>query len=157
MFPNPGTPRILTNPEALKLYFGEVKTVSAQLEFHLLDEDLGTIDFLGIPFTYLSYFQGGMKVTGFRVGDFAYISDIREYTDEIFVQLKGVEKLVVSAIGAIASPLHLSIEEAIAFSRKMGAKKTWLTHLSHQVDHEKMSKELPSGVALGYDGLQISF
>ncbi len=136
---------------------GEVATVSTQLEIHTLDEDTGAIDFKNIKIEYFSYFQAHVKVTGFRLGDFAYVTDIREFTDEIFVILKGIKKLVISAPRKKTSKLHLSLEEAILFSQKVGAQKSWITHIAHELDHEKINAELPDKVHLGYDGLEIEF
>lgn len=136
---------------------GEVPTLSAQLEFQILEEDLGSTEFLGVKLDYMSYFQGGVKVNGFRIGDFAYVSDIREYDDSVFLALKGVKKLVLSALREAPSPLHLSLDEAVAFAQKVGAKETRLTHVSHAVDHEIINQKLPPTVQIGYDGLEMEF
>ena|SRR3990167_990582 len=136
---------------------GEAATVSAQLEFHLLEEDIGEREFLGVKIGYASYFQGDMKVTGFRIGDLAYISDIRDFDDSIFVALKGIKTLVLSALMEGPSRVHLSFQEAISFAKKAGVHKTWLTHMTHTVDYEAASKNLPPDVKLGYDGLELEF
>ena len=141
----------------LFLPIGEVPTISAQLEFQMLEEEASTVEFQGVNFEYCSYFQGHMKVTGFRLGNFAYISDIREYEETVFDSLKNVDYLIVSALRESMSPVHFNIEEAIAFSKKVGAKKTWFTHISHNLEHEEIEKKLPKGVHLGYDGLEIEF
>lgn len=127
---------------------------AAQLACQALEGESGETEFLGLRIQYVSYAQGGMKVTGFRMGNFAYISDIREYAPTIFDALRGVEKLVLSALRAERSPVHLSIAEAAEFAERVGARETYLTHLSHAVDAEHA---LPQGVALGYDGLEVSF
>ncbi len=136
---------------------GEAPTLSAQLEFQILEEDSGDVEFLGTKWSYLSYFQGGTKVNGFRLGNFAYISDIRDYDPSVFVTLKGVEKLVLSALREAPSSVHLTLDEAVAFAEKVGAKETRLTHISHAVDHEKINQKLPSAIQLGYDGLEMEF
>ena len=136
---------------------GEVPTLSAQLVFHILEEDVGSTTFLDVPLSYMSYFQGGMKVNGFRFGPFAYVSDIREYDDSVFLALKGVQILVLSALHEAASPLHLSLDEAVSFARKVGAKQTFLTHVSHAIDHERINCLLPHEVQVGYDGLELEF
>src|SRR3990167_3054368 len=73
-------------------------SLSAQLDTHVLEADSGSTDFAGIQIGYCSFFQGKMKVTGLRVGNFAYISDIRNYDESVFAQLQGVELLVLSAL-----------------------------------------------------------
>ncbi len=130
---------------------------AASLDCKVLPSDSGQIDFLGVPVQFVSYVQASMKVNGFRIGSFAYVSDIREYNDEIFSFLAGVDSLVLSALREEPSHVHLTLEEAAAFAKKAGVKKTWLTHLSHTVDHEIASAKLQEGVALGYDGLKFTF
>jgi len=136
---------------------GHVPTLSAQLEFHLLEEDAGEIEFLQLKIGYMSYFQGGTKVNGFRLGDFAYVSDIREYDPSVFLALRGVRKLVLSALRSEPSPLHLSLDEAVAFAEKVGAEETRLTHLSHAVDHDITNRKLTPKIQLGFDGLEMEF
>lgn len=132
-------------------------SISAQLDFFILEKDFGTIDFCGVHWKYVSYFQADMKVTGFCVGNLAYLSDIREYDEKLIPSLVGTELLIVSALRSTPSPMHFSIDEAVEFSKKIGAKKTWITHLSHDFDHEEMSAKLPRNVFFSYDGLKIPF
>jgi len=128
---------------------------AAQIEWHKLSGREGTVNFLGIDLNYMTYSQGGMQVTGFRVGDFAYVSDIRQYEPSIFDSLSGVKTLVLSALRLEPSPVHFSLQEAADFAHKVGAKQTYLTHLSHAVDDETAGRLLPPDVHLAYDGLEL--
>lgn len=105
----------------------------------------------------MTYIQANMPVNGICIGNLAFISDIREYPETIFKDLKGTEVLVLSALRHDPSAMHFSINEAVEFSKKVGAKQTWLTHIAHEVDHEKVNAQLPSTVQLAYDGLTIEF
>jgi phosphoribosyl 1,2-cyclic phosphate phosphodiesterase len=136
---------------------GPNSTLSAQLEPTLLPGTRGEVDFLGVKISYFSYFQGEMKVTGYRIGDFAYVSDIRDFDDTIFGHLFGLENLVVSALRDGPAKMMFSLDEALFFSNRVGAKNTWLTHMNHELDFEKTNRRLPSGVKLAYDGLEIDF
>lgn len=127
------------------------------LAFHVLDTDYGTLDIEGIRVGFFSFRQGGMKVAGYRFGNFAYISDIRDYDPEIFIALQGVQKLVISAIGSTPSAAHFSVDEAVAFARQAGAHKTYLTHIGHDLEHEAMSRTLQPDIQMGYDGQEIDF
>lgn len=129
----------------------------SRIDLQLLEKERGEVNFLGFKFSYFSFEQGGMQVNGFRFGNLAFISDIKIFPETIFEDLEGVEKLVISALRFETSELHFSIPEAIQFSKRIGAKETWLTHISHEVDHEKVSQDLPSNVHLAYDGLSIDF
>lgn len=136
---------------------GKVPTLSAQLDIHLLPKEEGEAEFLGIQIGYMTYTQGGCKVNGFRIGNFAYISDIREYSASIFERLKGVKTLVLSALREEQSLLHFSLQEAVDFAQKVGAERTRITHISHGLDHESTNRKLPKSIQLGYDGLEVGF
>lgn len=138
-------------------YLFKVDGLSARFEFIPLDEETGELEFLGIKIAYCSFYQTTMKVTGFRFGEFAYISDIQKYEDSIFMALKGVRKLVLSALSPATSPFHLSFEEAVAFARRVGAEETWLTHVGHFMGHEEMNDRLPPEVRVAFDGLTMEF
>lgn len=131
------------------------KSISAQIDFQVLRNDFGKFDCQGVPVQYFSYFQQNMKVTGFRFGNFAYVSDIREYTEQIFESLKGIDILVLSALRNSPTAMHFSIEEAIAFARRTSAKMTYLTHIAHELEHETGNALLPSDVRMSYDGLEL--
>lgn len=130
-------------------------SIAAQLNFHILPHDFGHIVFEGLDVQYLSYFQSHVQVTGFRFGNFGYVSDIRSYSDRVFEELKGVSVLVLSALRHEPTQMHFSIAEAIAFAQKVGAATTYFTHIAHDIDHELVEKTLPKGFHLGYDGLEI--
>jgi phosphoribosyl 1,2-cyclic phosphate phosphodiesterase len=132
------------------------KSLTAQIDFQILPHDFGEFELEGITFKYFSYFQNQMKVTGFRVGNFAYVSDIREYTNEIFKSLEGIDILVLSALRHTPTPMHFSLEEAIAFARCTSAKITYLTHIAHDLEYTATNALLPDDVRMSYDGLDIS-
>lgn len=131
-------------------------SLTAQLDFHLLEGESGEVDFLQVPIRYITYEQGGMSVNGFCFKNFAYVSDIRNYPDSIFEQLQGIKSLVISALKKEPSVMHFSLEEAIAFSKKIGAEKTYFTHIGHELDHAEINASLPKGFSLAFDGLKLS-
>ncbi len=133
------------------------KSISAQIDFQILETDFGHREFQGVPIQYMSYFQTTTKVTGFRVGDFAYVSDIREYTDELLPSLSGLKVLVLSALRHVPTLMHFSLEEAIAFARLVGSEKTYLTHIAHDLEYNTTNAQLPPDVRLSYDGMEIFF
>lgn len=132
-------------------------TLSSQLDFQILEEDFGKVTFQGLKIHYVSYFQANMKVTGYRIGNLAYISDIREYSSRVIEELKGIDVLILSALRYTASEVHFSIDEAIEFFKKVGAKRCYLTHISHELDHEETNAKLPKEIRLAHDGLEIPF
>ncbi len=133
------------------------KSISARIDFQVLESDFGHREFQEIPIQYMSYFQTTTKVTGFRVGPFAYVSDIREYTDDLFRSLRGVKVLVLSALRHVPTLMHFSLEEAIVFARRVGSEKTYLTHIAHDLEYNTTNAILPPDLRLSYDGMEISF
>lgn len=128
-----------------------------RLDFQEITQDFGSCIFGGLPIQVLSFFQGGIKVHGFRLQSLAYVSDIREYKEEVFSVLQGVKVLIVSALRQTASAVHFSLQEGIEFAKKVGASSTYFTHIAHEVDYEEVSRKLPKGVFLAYDGLEVAF
>jgi phosphoribosyl 1,2-cyclic phosphate phosphodiesterase len=128
-----------------------------RLALKTLEGTHGQVDFEGCQIGYFTYEQLGMKVNGFRFGNLAYITDIKEYSESIFDDLIGVDILILSALRFTSSHMHLTIDDAIAFAERTHAKQTWLTHISHDLDHEKTNSYLPPHIQLAYDGLSLEF
>ena len=158
---------LLVSPETLDdiaqrfpyLFRGDPRTKGLVTQFSVqeLEEDRGFTHFAGVRLQYVSYEQCGMKVNGFRIGDLAYISDIRKFPESIFEDLSGVKQLVVTALRHEATPMHFSIDEAVAFADRVGAEQTWLSHIAHELDHEATNNDLPPHICLAYDGMEIPF
>lgn len=136
---------------------GQEGKLTARLDLQILEGVHGQVNFQGINIGYVSYEQAGMRVNGFRFGNFAYLSDIRHYPEAIFEHLIGVDTLVLSALRFTPSPMHFSVDEAIAFAKRVGAQQTWLTHIAHELDHEEANAYLPSNIRMAYDGLELTF
>ncbi len=134
----------------------QVVNQDQKFTFELLKEEFGHVEFEGVDFSYLSYHQAEMKVTGYRYQNFAYVTDIRDYSEEVFASLQGVDTLILSGLRATPSPVHLSFEEAVAFAERAGARQTYLVHIAHESDHETENAKLPESVQLSYDGMEIT-
>jgi phosphoribosyl 1,2-cyclic phosphate phosphodiesterase len=107
-----------------------------------------------IPIPVLHY---KLPVLGFRIGDFSYITDANFISDESVKLLEGTEILVLNALQKEAHISHFTLDEAIREARKIGAKMTYFTHISHRLGlHSQVDSELPEGMALAYDGLELS-
>lgn len=126
-----------------------------RFDYHVIEKETTSAQFCGFEWNFVTYAQNKMEVTGFKVGNFAYVMDLKEFSPEIFNRLQGVEVLVISGLRHRPSPAHLTLDEAVEFSRKVGAKETWFSHIAHDLDHEKTNRQLPQGVQLAYDGLTV--
>lgn len=122
-----------------------------------IQDSFGTEVFQDLSFNYVSFFQTKMQVMGLKIGDLAYISDIKEYDPRLIADLQGTKTLIVSALRQGTSPAHFSIEQACDFSKLVGAQTTYLTHIAHEVGYDEVQKGLPDSVFLSYDNLEVSF
>ncbi|HUK81069.1 MAG TPA: MBL fold metallo-hydrolase [Verrucomicrobiae bacterium] len=100
--------------------------------------------------------HGQMTVFGFMLNDaFAYVTDCNAVPADVVECIKGVPVLALDALRSRPHPTHLTIEQAVAAAGRIGAKRTFLTHLCHEADHEATQKSLPPGVQVAYDGLMV--
>jgi phosphoribosyl 1,2-cyclic phosphate phosphodiesterase len=101
-------------------------------------------------------FHYRLPVYGFRVGNFAYITDANYIPEESKARLYGVKFMVVNALRKENHISHFSLREAMDFIREISPKKAFITHISHQMGlHKEVSKELPPEIILAYDGLSL--
>ena len=99
-----------------------------------------------------------LPVLGFRFGKFGYLTDASKISEESIEKFRGVETFVINAIRFKRHISHFTLDQALEVAAKVGAKQTFLTHLSHQLPrHEDLKKILPPGVEPAFDGLRIDF
>lgn len=100
--------------------------------------------------------HGPWSVFGYRIGPLAYVTDAKSVPADVVDVLRGVEVLVINALFRTEHPTHLSIPEAIEVAKAVGAKRTYLTHLTHENFHADLESELlPGGVTPAFDGLTV--
>lgn len=100
--------------------------------------------------------HGSVETLGFRAGGLGYITDAKRLPEGTREALAGVRVLVLNALWyGRPHPTHFNVEEAVAEAARIGAERTYLTHLSHHVRHAELERDLPAGVFPAYDGLCI--
>lgn len=109
----------------------------------------------GIEVLPLAFDHGYSTVYGYRIGDLAYVTDVKAVPPSGRHRLKGVRVLVMSALWWREHPTHQSIPEAIEVAREIGAERTYLTHLSHETGHADLLARLPAGIEPAHDGLTV--
>ncbi len=115
-----------------------------------------TVRVLGHDFAPVKVPHGDVSVYGFRVGKLGYVTDGKRLPPAAVTALRGVEVLVLNALWfGRTHASHFNIEEAIEAAREVGARTTYLTHLTHKVSHRELLDRLPVGVIPAYDGLSI--
>ena len=94
-------------------------------------------------------------VLGFRIGDFAYCTDTNEIPEASMRLLEGVETFVLGALRIAPHPTHFNLEQALEVVGRLKPRRTLLTHISHDLDHDQTCRSLPEGIDLAFDGLRI--
>lgn len=129
-------------------------TSKPELSAHVLEPGRSTL-IAGVAVLPLALPHGTLGVFGYRVGPVAYLTDVKVIPDAVAAQLTGLEVLVLNALLREPHPLHLSIPEAVAAAHRIGARRTFLTHLTHDATHADLAARLPAGIAPAHDGLVI--
>lgn len=132
-----------------------------KLELRPID---GPFEVAGLAVTPLVVWHGQLPVTAFRVGEhgepgerasgpeFAYVTDCNAIPPETLAQLRGLDLLILDALGKHRHPTHFSLEQAVEIARELAPRRTLFTHISHSLDHAETNAALPPGMALAYDG-----
>src|SRR6476469_1677240 len=113
------------------------------------------VDVAGVEVLPLAFRHGHLRVYGYRIGALAYITDAKAVDQAERRQLEGLDTLVLNALWWRPHPTHLSIGEAIETAQALGARRTFLTHLTHETGHAELASQLPAGIVPAYDGLTV--
>jgi len=114
-----------------------------------------TTAIVGVPVLPLALPHGNHQVFGYRIGPLAYLTDVKAIPDGVVAALAGLDLLVLNALLSRPHPLHLSVPEAVTAAQRVGARRTFFTHLTHENTHAALAAQLPAGIAPAYDGLVI--
>ncbi len=109
----------------------------------------------GVEFLRVPVLHGDLEIAGFRFGNAAYLTDVSEIPERSFALLQGLDHLVLSALRHKPHPAHSTVEKALGWARRIGARHTWFTHIAHDLGHEATNRTLPAGVSLAHDGLEL--
>ena len=99
--------------------------------------------------------HGPWTILGFRVGAFAYLTDCNGIPEPSLALLADLDVLVLDALRHRPHPTHFTLREAVATAARVGARRTWFTHIAHELGHAETCASLPAGMALAHDGLAI--
>ncbi|GBR73524.1 beta-lactamase domain-containing protein [Candidatus Termititenax aidoneus] len=124
------------------------------LDNHIL-QNYQAINIGGFSVAALPIKHGLYEIFGYRVDDFAYLTDCSEIPEKTFERLKNLNVLVLDALRDTPHPTHFSLEQAVAAARRIGARQTYFTHIAHNLEHETTNKTLLPNMQLAYDGLKV--
>lgn len=127
-----------------------------QNPFEITAQDKNLIENAAVKIVPIRGKHFRLPVLGFRFGNIAYCTDMNHIPDEEFSKLEGLDHFVINCVRRGRHISHFSLEGALKIAERVGAKQTWLTHLSHQLPcYEELCSELPSNIRPAYDGLVI--
>ncbi len=124
----------------------------ASVDLHPID---GDFQIGNLHFEPIEVFHGDMPVLGFRIGNFAYVTDVSRIPEESYRKLRGIEYLALDGLRYRKHRTHLSVGEAVDVAARLRPRKTYLIHMTHDVDHDEGNASLPDSVELAYDGLVL--
>ena len=112
---------------------------------------IGDLDI--VPFQVMHH---DLPILGYRIGPLAYITDMKTIAEEEIPYLEGCDTLVVNALRQKPHHSHQTLDEAVAFAGRIGARQTWLIHSSHDIGrHAEVNASLPANIQMAYDGQVI--
>ncbi len=126
-----------------------------QLDLHFFEGSVAAVDVLGVKVIPLPVRHGSKEGIGYRIGGCAYIADCNEIPPGTLDRLKKLDVLILDCIRLERHRTHFNLEQSLATVSFLKPKKTFLTHLGHDFDHDSWNRKLPKGVQLAYDGLKI--
>lgn len=121
-----------------------------EIELREIDEPFALGHSTCVP---VPIWHGPRPILGYRIGAFAYLTDCSQIPEPSFELLRDLDVLVLSALRNRPHPTHFSVEQATAAAARIGARRTYFTHMCHDLGHEATNSRLPAGVELAYDGL----
>lgn len=126
-----------------------------KIQQHLISKEDNFI-VAGIPIIPIEILHGNLPILGFRIGNFAYLTDFKTIEANERIKLKGLQTLVISALQHEPHHSHSTLQESINFVNQLGVEKAYFTHLSHKMGtHKVTEKLLPKHINIAYDGLVL--
>jgi phosphoribosyl 1,2-cyclic phosphate phosphodiesterase len=126
----------------------------ARVEMHRLGP---SVEVEGKVFHRVPLTHGKIEVAGFRFGNAAYLTDMSDIPESSLPLLANLDVVILDALRRKPHPSHATLEQALAFVRRMQPRRAFFTHMSHDLAHAQTNRELPEHVQLAYDGLRVGF
>jgi phosphoribosyl 1,2-cyclic phosphate phosphodiesterase len=150
----------LTNLERIFSYaFGRYEQIGGgipEFEVNIIDND--KIEIGDITLEPIKLMHGNMEVLGFRIGNFAYCTDTNYISEESLEKLQGLDIFILDSLrDKPLHPTHYTINESLKIVEIIKPKKTYFTHIAHQLLHDKTNLSLPKNVELAFDGQVFEF
>lgn len=126
----------------------------AQVELNEISEP---VEIKAKTFTPVTVIHGDAEIFGYRFGSAAYLTDFSTVPEETLAKLDGLDLLFLDALRHTPHPTHSTVANSLSIVERLRPKRTFFTHISHDLGHEATNAELPENVRLAYDGLRLPF
>ncbi|MBR9978747.1 MAG: MBL fold metallo-hydrolase [Bacteroidetes bacterium] len=124
-------------------------------DLHVVDQD-SPLQIDDVTVTPIPVMHGNMPVLGYRIGNIAYLTDTNNIPASSYALLKDLDVLILDALRHTPHPTHFTLGQAIETAHRIGARRTFFTHIAHNIQHERDSRLLPETMEFSYDGLLIT-
>jgi phosphoribosyl 1,2-cyclic phosphate phosphodiesterase len=129
---------------------------SQKPELGLIPVEHEPFEVCGRPIVPIPLMHGSTPVLGYRFGNLAYCTDCSFIPETSMDRLRGLDVLILDGLRRRPHPTHFNLEQAVAAARRIGATRTFFTHIAHELKHAETNADLPDGMALAYDGLVLT-
>ncbi len=113
-------------------------------------------ELFGVKITPIPVKHGNSDILGYRIGNIAYLTDVSAIPESSMALLQGLEVLMLDCLRFTTHPTHINLEQSLEYASLIQANQTYLIHMTHEIEFETVSQQLPPSVRLGYDGLRVS-
>lgn len=133
--------------------FNPTKQYGGGVPQYELIEISASIQIANLTITPLPVMHGPEPILGFRINDFAFITDVTVIPESTLDLMKGLDVLALDCLRREPHSTHLCLDQSIAYAKRIGAKRTFFIHMTHDLEHAQTESELPPELRLAYDGL----
>ena len=123
------------------------------LSAHIVAEEF---EIEGVKITPITIWHGPQEILGYRINNIAYITDVSEINENSLSLLKDLDVLLLDCLHERPHTTHFHFDKSLEYAEKIGARSTYLIHMTHQMEHSELVSRLPANIYVGYDGLHLN-
>jgi phosphoribosyl 1,2-cyclic phosphate phosphodiesterase len=150
-----GRPEVLSHIRRAFPYIFESTSAASMIPQVEEIEIRGPFDLYGQNVIPVPVMHGLSEIVGYRVGNFAYLTDLKTIPESSMALLEGLEVLVLDALRRRPHPTHSTLENSLDLVCRLKPQRAWFTHMCHDLEHEATEASLPGHVRLAYDGMKV--
>ena len=110
----------------------------------------------GVTITPIPVMHGRSHIFGYRIGNFAYLTDVSEIPESSIALLQNLDILLIDCLREKSHPTHINLEQSLSYTGRINAKQSYMIHMTHELEYASLQNKLPKNVFAGFDGLKLS-